>query len=496
MPLTIGQQLKNARLDHNLSLEDVFESIYIRIKYLEALEANDFSIMPSPAQGRGFLRLYAQHLELDIDAILAEMRNVETTEDAPTFKKVGKISATEVEEILEEVADTEALSDEKEVESIWARILRRVGVSLASPEPAPVQETESDPIEEASPTPAPEALPTSDKPASVDETIVQESSHPKEESRIIYARIGAILRDRREMLSLTYDEIEGHLHLRPFYLAALETGDFESLPSSVQTRGMLNNYADFLDLDTDALLLEFAEGLQAQRIERHLEMADQFQGATKKRRRKFSLGGFVAPDLIFGVGLTALLIAFSIWGLGRIAKMRVETRVGASAPSISEILMSTPTMTADEIITPTVVLVNTLSVEAGTLVPLDETLFEEENPGVQILVTILERAWMRVNVDGKLVFEGRAQPDATFVYEGNEQVEILTANGAGVRIAYNQRDLGLMGGFGEVVLRIYGARAILTPTVTPTLPATATPTPTITPSPTLTPLATEVGSTE
>jgi hypothetical protein len=91
-----------------------------------------------------------------------------------------------------------------------------------------------------------------------------------------------------------------------------------------------------------------------------------------------------------------------------------------------------------------------------------------------------------VSVDGEVVFEGRSQPNATFVYEGNESVEVLTANGAGVRIAYNQQDMGLMGGFGEVVQRLYGARGILTPTVTPTSLATATPTPTITPSPTQT----------
>lgn len=493
MSLTIGQQLKNARLDHNLSLEDVFESTHIRSKYLEALEADDFSVMPSPAQGRGFLRLYAQHLDLDIDSILAEMRNAEVTKISSEFSKVEKASTAESEEIPEEETDVESSTDEKEAISFWVRLLRRIGVPRSGPEPAPVQEAESDPIEEASPTLAPEVLPTPDKPASVDENIAHESSHPPEESRIIFARIGSILCERREMLSLTYEEIEGHLHLRPHYLAALESGKYESLPSSVQTRGMLNNYADFLDLDTDAILLEFAEGLQAQRIERHLEMADQFQGSIKKRRRKFSLGGYVAPDLIFGVGLIALLIAFSIWGLGRIAKTQVATRVEATAPSISEILMSTPTLTLDEIVTPTLLVVNTPVVEAGTVVPLDETIFEEENPGVQILVTILERAWIRVNVDGKLVFEGRAQPNATFVYEGNEQVEILTANGAGVRIAYNQRDMGLMGGFGEVVQRIYGARTILTPTVTPTLPATVTPTPTITPSPTLTPLATVVG---
>ena len=38
----------------------------------------------------------------------------------------------------------------------------------------------------------------------------------------------------------------------------------DGLPSPVQGRGMLNNYAAFLGMNADRLLLQFAEGLQAQ----------------------------------------------------------------------------------------------------------------------------------------------------------------------------------------------------------------------------------------
>ncbi len=488
MPLSIGQQLKNARLDHNLTLEDVFKATHIRIKYLEALEADDFSVMPSPAQGRGFLRLYAQHLDLDIDTLLVEMHQAEAIE--ASFAKMEEISL-EAEEIVEEdVGDPSALPKEKVSEPIWRQLLKGIGAALASPEPASAQEAEAAPIAEASPISVPEAEVEPEPAAEMGKDVQFEPSQPPEESRIAFAKIGAALRERRELLSLTHEEIEGHIHLRPHYLAALEAGNFDTLPSPVQTRGMLSNYADFLDLDTDALLLRFAEGLQAQRLERHIEAAAQFESSTKKRRGRFPLGGFVAPDLIFGVTVVVLIVSFSVWGLGRIAKNRTENTIAeATAPSIAEVLMTTPTLEVEEIVTPTLVVVNTPGGELGTPQPIDENP-EGADLGVQILVTILERSWLRVHVDGELVFEGRAQPNATFVYDGNESVEILTANGAGVRVAYNQRDLGLMGGFGEVVQRIYGARGILTPTITPTLPATETPTPTITPSPTLTPIET------
>ena len=480
MSLSIGQQLKNARIDRNLTLEDVFKQTHIRIKYIEALEADDYSMMPSPVQGRGFLRLYARFLGLDADAFLTEIQR--KAQDEIAFAKIeetfGEIPETIERKVAEPVA---AEDDEPEKVSPWQQRFARMGVSLARPKPASAPGADVAPITETAPISAPEPKPV------VDEYAQVEPSRPPAESQLLLARIGTTLRERREMLSLTYEEIEGHIHLRPHYMAALESGNFDALPSPVQTRGMLSNYADFLDLDSEALQLLFAEVLQAQRVERNPDLLTDTSGSRRKRR-KFSLGGFIAPDLIFGVGVILLMIAFAVWGLGRIADSRTDEFLeDATAPSIAEVLMSTATFEAVLPATPTLVVVNTPGGEVGTAVPLDENAPDETRFGVQILVTVLERSWLRVSVDGEVVFEGRAQPNATFIYEGNESVEILTANGAGVRIGYNQRDMGLMGGFGEVVQRIYGPRGLLTPTVTPTSNATPTRTPTMTPSPTRTP---------
>ena len=61
---TIGNQLKTAREARGLSLQDVEKSIHIRVHYLQALENDDFSSLPSKAQARGFLRLYADFLKI------------------------------------------------------------------------------------------------------------------------------------------------------------------------------------------------------------------------------------------------------------------------------------------------------------------------------------------------------------------------------------------------------------------------------------------------
>jgi transcriptional regulator with XRE-family HTH domain len=76
MTHTIGQRLKAEREEQRLTFENVFEATRIRIQYLQALEADDLSIMPSPVQARGYLRNYAEYLGFDVDLMLDEMRTL------------------------------------------------------------------------------------------------------------------------------------------------------------------------------------------------------------------------------------------------------------------------------------------------------------------------------------------------------------------------------------------------------------------------------------
>ena len=61
----LGELLEQARLERGLSLEDVERATRIPIKYLVALEKEDFSHLPPPVYARGFVRTYAAYLGLD-----------------------------------------------------------------------------------------------------------------------------------------------------------------------------------------------------------------------------------------------------------------------------------------------------------------------------------------------------------------------------------------------------------------------------------------------
>ncbi len=61
----IGQYLREVREASDWSLVDVAQHLNIRVKYLEALEAGDMSVIPGKVYARGYLLNYAEFLQLD-----------------------------------------------------------------------------------------------------------------------------------------------------------------------------------------------------------------------------------------------------------------------------------------------------------------------------------------------------------------------------------------------------------------------------------------------
>jgi cytoskeleton protein RodZ len=427
---TPGEKLRAAREARKLSIKQAVQATRIRSYYIEAMEADDLSIMPSAVQARGFLRAYAEFLGLDIEKLF-------------------------------EPTETSA--------------------ARAQPEPEPEPEPAAEIVIEKEAEPEPEPL-------EIGEAVEQtEESQP---SDIVFRQIGVSLRQRRELLGLTLDEIERHTRVRQANLLVIEQGDFESLPSPVQARGMLNTYANFLDMNGDAMLLRFADGLQARRAER--------QETPSPPRRRWSLPAWlrrlISADLVFGTLIIVSISVLLVWGASRIISAQ-ETEEGSQGPSISDVLLASPeaqTETPESLPT---------SIEAlGTFLPsLDEepTLELEATaplPGSILQVTLLvrERVFLRVIVDGEVQQDGRVAPGAALIFDGSERIEVLTGNGSAIQVIYNQFDFGQMGNPGEVVNRIYTLDGIQTPTPTVSPTPTNTPriqpsaTPTITGTPTLT----------
>jgi hypothetical protein len=244
---------------------------------------------------------------------------------------------------------------------------------------------------------------------------------------------------------------------------------------------MLSNYATFLDLDVDALLLRFADGLQARHRERNPQKPPRKNGEPILASLP-PVRTFIAGDMVFGIGMAVLLVGFAIWGINRVLTLQSLRDIQPTAPSISDVLLASPDPSSFTAM-PTFLPVEAFPREATATIVIPTV---NVNVSVQVNLVAVERTFMRVIADGAVVFEGRVVPGSAYPFEAEDQIEILAGSGAAIRIVYNGRDLGLMGAFGQVVSNIYRADEIITPTA---LPST-TPTSTLSPTPTLRPTST------
>jgi len=305
-----------------------------------------------------------------------------------------------------------------------------------------------------------------------------------------FESIGKSLKTQRETLGLSLEDVAQHTHLRIRYLKALETGEMDALPSPVQGRGMLKNYADFLSLDSDQLLLRFADGLQARLTETTLETTKQsVRPKTKPSRRETR---FFSRDLVFGVLLALFLVTFIIWGTLQITELRSDQEEEPTAPSIADVLLPSSSPTLIPTTTPTISLFandNNAAIEIVDEPVTEETMeiifiSDRVDGAVQVQIVARQRAWMRITVDGKVEFDGRIIPGSAYGFAGEEDVEITTGNGAALQVFYNDLDLGILGAYGEVINFVITVNGVQTPTPTITMTLTETQTPEATPTPT------------
>ncbi|AKG35152.1 helix-turn-helix domain-containing protein [Paenibacillus durus] len=80
----LGRQLKEARLQKGMSLDDVQEVTKIRKKYLEAIETGDYKVLPGSFYVRAFIKTYAEAVGVNPDELIQEPGSVPVPKEEPS----------------------------------------------------------------------------------------------------------------------------------------------------------------------------------------------------------------------------------------------------------------------------------------------------------------------------------------------------------------------------------------------------------------------------
>ena len=96
MAATIGEQLRLAREERGIPLREISDETRISVRYLEAIESNDYKRLPGGIFNRSFVKAYARCVGYDekeaVDAYVQHMRDQgETGDDVTTTPHQSKV---------------------------------------------------------------------------------------------------------------------------------------------------------------------------------------------------------------------------------------------------------------------------------------------------------------------------------------------------------------------------------------------------------------------
>ena len=522
--------MRENREQKGISIKEASDSLHIRIPYLQALENGRAEIIPSNVQARGFLRIYAEFLNLDPADIIQEWDHpgssplskrsapAETPAAAPVMPQ--QFNTVPVQPVIPQQYVPEpaqpAVPQQFVPEPIRPAMPSQYGSAVPSPDAIPQPESFYQPqsytaqipeppvtsvplsgfsgqqaAQPAEPAVKPETPEKMQKPPKERKSLFgkknkaekpRKNQDPEEAAQELFNDIGRQLSYRRQFLSLSLEDCEAQTLIRSIYIESMENGKFDQLPSFIQARGMLNNYASFLDLDVEEIMLKLATALQL------LSQKKNKRGEGKRKQTKTAgrFKKFFTPDLFVGIFVIVGLAGIIIYSAITIAAYRrniAEPTQDLGIRILDQYIDSAKTPDFLPTVSPTAAPV---SQNQNLIADTEESPVESQemvsSQPVQLFITANQRTLMKVVCDGKEVFSGRTIPNNTYPFDAENLIELTTGNADALSVVYNQQNLGRLGKVGEVMTIDFSPFMAATPT------PQFSPTPTNTFEPTYTPL--------
>ena len=509
MSIEAGNLLRETREQKGVSIKEASDALHIRIPYLQALENGRAEIIPSAVQARGFLRIYSEYLNLNAADMIQEWDHPGTsplTKPRTSDPEPAPPAAPFQETPQEPFIQPEPIFTQPQyipVQPPAPETAYPIPPSGYTPDVIPPSESGEHPAA-AGIHAGPEKGKKKDGREKKKTSLFGKKSggptkapDPETTAQELFNDIGRQLEYRRKMLALSLEDCESQTLIRSIYIESMEKGNFEQLPSFIQARGMLNNYASFLDLDVDAIMLKLATALQL------LSQKKNNRGDDKKRRPAKPAGRlrkFFTPDLFVGVFVIVGIAGIIIYSAITITAYRRNMSQPTPDLGISLLDQFLDTTRTPEFLptsSPTASLPQANTGMESEFEPNEQSQESQEVQSlqpVQVFITANQRTLMTVKSDGKEVFNGRTLPNNTYPFDAENLIELTTGNADALSVVYNQQNLGRLGKLGENITIVFSPFMAATPTPqfspTPTntyeptyTPQPETPLPTNTPTP-------------
>lgn len=276
--------------------------------------------------------------------------------------------------------------------------------------------------------------------------------------------IGADLRAARRDKGLSLNEVAAQLRLKSGDIKAIEESDFEALPGKTYAIGFVRAYAQLMGAAPGVEVEEFVRRFK-------IEMTDaeehKFHSITRKDPGKQIPWGLLAT------GAVTLLLAISVWRMADTAVGAGDEVLDAWQPSLPQPVIAEATapdpadleedpglqgQSADE--TPPDLLENPDLLEKTVISALpaaanlradvpDGTSWGTENHDARIRLKALADVWLRVEVEGRVMFERVLAAGDSYAPPNRGNTRIVTRNAGDLEIYVDDGYIRRLGSKGD-----------------------------------------------
>ncbi len=234
--------------------------------------------------------------------------------------------------------------------------------------------------------------------------------------------VGDILRAERERRGLAIRDVEEATSIRALYIQSIEENKYDIIPGEVYLKGFIKTYANFLNLDGNAVVNQYRQEKTPQNV--ILDDVEsnvvENKGLKPQNNNKIEFGNIIKQKIVIGGLAFALVCGYWMLNLDS-----------------SEAPMEQPKQEVKTVV----------AVPKEVSVPVTAP----QSKPIKISLKFEGACWTEVKVDNHNIYEGIPNPGEVLTWDANNDIIIKLGNAGVVDVTHNGNVIGKLGAVGDVI---------------------------------------------
>jgi hypothetical protein len=268
--------------------------------------------------------------------------------------------------------------------------------------------------------------------------------------------VGQTLKHARLEQGLDLSAVAAQTKINAKYLEAIESDDRKLLPSGFFYKSFVDQYANYLSLDTQEIDAEIDRLLSTDEPPKlpGFESVAARNVPSVTLATRFHARGFYASAASLVLVLAACSGVYGWWHAER-SSLNLQGMI----ESVRLLAKPKPGVAKSKGVAPSKIVATSEVYKPAPPVPdslvSDTKPLEADDYKVMLDLMAREATWLSVSSDGKPVFSGIMQPNQTRSVGGRQFAKLLVGNAAGIEVRLNGKPLGPLGARGQVLTVLF-----------------------------------------